>query len=341
MACLIQDKRGIFYIVAKVGTKRIWKSTRTRNKREAYKIFLATDNKPLNEETNGLSHHIASYIQHVKATFGTKTYQVYDLALRNLLRFTGDVSLDIILPRTIDLYKIERLKTVSPATVNIELRAFKAFFNCLRRWEYVAKNPCEGITSVRSPQRIPAYLTMEQLEKLVKGIGDPWLRRIVTFAAMTGARLGEILHLTWNNVDMVNRVMLIQSSVSYQVKSGKVRAIPMNQSVFEMLNRTQERTGLVFPGKRGGTAQTNHVSRRFRQAVRAAGMDRRLHFHSLRHTFASLLVQKGVSLYHVQKLLGHSSPRVTEIYAHLQNPLLHSVVDIIQMNSICSTKSTS
>jgi site-specific recombinase XerD len=69
-----------------------------------------------------------------------------------------------------------------------------------------------------------------------------------------------------------------------------------------------------------------------KKAVRAAGLDDRLHFHSARHAFASWLVRAGVSLYEVQKLLGHSSPTVTEVYSHLQPEHLHGRVNKITVS---------
>ena len=75
------------------------------------------------------------------------------------------------------------------------------------------------------------------------------------------------------------------------------------------------------------------ITHAFKKAVVAARLeDGRIHFHSLRHTFASWLVQDGVSLYEVQKLLGHSSTRVTEVYSHLQPEMRHDTVNRIHVN---------
>jgi site-specific recombinase XerD len=93
----------------------------------------------------------------------------------------------------------------------------------------------------------------------------------------------------------------------------------------------RESSDLVF-ARRGFQIGESFVSHRFKEYVRMAGLDERLHWHSLRHTFASWLVQDGVSLYAVQKLLGHSSVTVTEIYSHLQPEKLHDTVNRIQVS---------
>ena len=74
------------------------------------------------------------------------------------------------------------------------------------------------------------------------------------------------------------------------------------------------------------------VSKSFKAAVRRAGLDERLHFHSMRHGYASWLVQKGASLYEVQKLLGHTSITVTQVYAHLAPSELHDTVNRIHLD---------
>lgn len=175
----------------------------------------------------------------------------------------------------------------------------------------------------------PPYLTEEELQKVLREVRDLWLKRIVIFASMTGLRLGELLNLKWEDINLDTKTIIIKSSDNYRVKCGKMRVLPLNKVATDLLTEFPDRSGLVFRGKRGGIANGNFVSRKFREVIRSSDLDQRLHFHSLRHSFASLLVKKGTSLFQVQKLLGHSSSRVTEIYAHLQTSDMHQIVDRI------------
>ena len=84
---------------------------------------------------------------------------------------------------------------------------------------------------------------------------------------------------------------------------------------------------VVFHNKNGGELLYTSVSQKFKKYVRRAALNDKLHFHSLRHSFASALVSSGVSLYAVQKLLGHTSSRTTEIYSHLLPQQLHFEVN--------------
>ena len=82
--------------------------------------------------------------------------------------------------------------------------------------------------------------------------------------------------------------------------------------------------------KENGKAFTgDYVSKKFKRACKAAGMDKAIHFHSLRHSFASNLAQKGVSLYVIKELLGHSSISTTEIYSHLNMDSLKEAIRIL------------
>jgi len=253
---------------------------------------------------------------------------MYRIILQHFHSFLKDTNVDLITSRHIDVYKIERSKKVKSTTVNIEIRGIRAFFNRLKRWEIITKNPCDGISQIRT-ESIPVFIKKEELPILIDGIKDNWLRDIVVFAIMTGMRLGELLNLNWSDVNFGANTILVRDSDVYRVKGGKSRIVPLNSTAIEILSHKRKDEGLIFKGKLGNRANPNFVSKKFRLVIRSLGLDRKLHFHSLRHTFASLLVMNGTSLYQVQKLLGHSSSRVTEIYAHLQNSELHHVVNDI------------
>ena len=87
--------------------------------------------------------------------------------------------------------------------------------------------------------------------------------------------------------------------------------------------------GYVFHKKRGVVFSENYISKKFKQGCRLAGVSEKIHFHSLRHSFASNLVQRGVPIYTLQKLLGHSSVTTTEIYSHLSLDGLRDAVNVL------------
>jgi len=334
MPSIIRERKsGIYFVITTSNGKRVWKSTKTRNRKEAYQIFSNPGTTLIKHDpSKQLSSCIDEYLLFVQTTHSRKTLEIYKLALNHFIASVGDIGIDLIKSKDIDFYKVERAKIVSPTTVNIELRAIRTFFNNLKRWEMIEKDPCQGIKKINVPEQTPLYFDEQQQGELIEAIQDVWLREIVIFALMTGTRLGEIMNLQWSDVNLATKTITIKSSLSYQVKTGKLRTIPMNETVFSLLNEKSVKEGLVFKGMKGKRANANFVSEKFRECVRKNGFDKRLHFHSLRHSFASVLVKKGASLFQVQKLLGHSSPSITEIYAHLQSSDMHDVVEILKLN---------
>ncbi len=334
MACLFQRKNGVYYVVWCENRKRVWRSTRTHDEEEARRVrdqIMAARARA--NERRFLSGCVREYLGFVKTNLSPSTLTIYRPTLQRLVSVLGDQLVAHIDPRAIERYKELRAASVSPTTVNIELRTIKAFFSRLKYWKLIRENPCSEVTQLRVPQVPPAFLTSEQLKTLVDSIVEPWLREIVIFASMTGMRLGEVLNVQWSDISCDAGTILVRSSDGYRVKGGKMRTVPMNGTVATLLQAKTRREGLVFKGRRGWRrAYGSYVSKKFKEAVRSLGFDERLQFHSLRHTFASLLVQRGVSLYEVQNLLGHSTVAVTQIYAHLQPSTLQAAVNKISLN---------
>jgi site-specific recombinase XerD len=236
----------------------------------------------------------------------------------------------------IDRYKTARLQKVKPVSVNVELRMLKSAFGTALRWKTVDENPCKGVPLAHVPDQMPIFLTPNDFETLIHSIPEPWFRELVVFAVLTGLRRAEIVNLRWVDVDLDRGVIHIQSSPRFKTKQGRRRTVPLNSTALEMLKakRNQQGGEHVFT-LHGEGISPDWVSHLFKRYVRKAKLaDQRLHFHSVRHSFASWLVQGGATLYEVQKLLGHSSPKVTEIYSHLQPEQMHATVNriVVSMN---------
>jgi integrase len=210
----------------------------------------------------------------------------------------------------------------------------KSAFSTAVRWKLIPENPCKGVQFARIPEQAPVFMSPGDFEKLIKTISEPWFRELVVFAVVTGLRRGEISNLQWGNVDLERRIIQVQSDVRFKTKQGRRRTVPLNSTALEILKSREESRGLgyvfTFNGQRVSCDWITHLFKRY---VRKACLtDSRIHFHSVRHSFASWLVQSGATLYEVQRLLGHSSSKVTEIYSHLQPEQLHSTVNKIQIS---------
>jgi integrase len=247
------------------------------------------------------------------------TARSYALATRNFISILGDMPLDELTSKHVSDFKIRRMQTVSPASVNVDLRSMKALFSILVQWEWLAKNPFNNVKLVRISETETPFLNEERISMVISSIQNEQLKQIVSFAYYTGCRLNEILHVQWSDIEWTNAHITIRNTVSFNTKSRKNRIVPMHPELGKILSQIRRRaeTEYVFWNRRGGLVRSDTISHQFKRVLRKNKLPETLHFHSLRHSFASILVQKGTPIYQVSKLLGHSSVKVTERYAHL------------------------
>ena len=262
------------------------------------------------------------------------TIRIHKSALNNFINNFGDLHLNNVSLKQIDQFKAIRLQTVSPVTVNIELRSLKSIFNTALRWNLITTNPFSKTRFCLIPETAPIFLTKQDFQILLSVIKVEWLKEVIIFAVLTGMRRDEILNLKWQNINLDSASILIQSSANFKTKQGKRRTIPINNIALQMLNRLQQKKSaseFIF-NLNGKQIKNSWLSHSFKKAVRVAQLNDAIHFHSLRHTFASWLVQGGTPIYEVQKLLGHSNIKVTEIYSHLQPDNLLKTVNKLQIS---------
>jgi integrase len=206
------------------------------------------------------------------------------------------------------------------------IRTAKAAFNhAINTDLFDSKNPAVGIKLFREP-KTEHYLKDDELERLIKVLRTDTNRPVcllALFLLATGMRLNEALSTKWSDVDIGNRLLVISSERS---KSKNVRSVPLSDTAIGILEELREMSDgqHVFVGKLGQPLK--HVHKVWNRLRRQAGLPH-LRMHDLRHQYASFLVNSGRTLYEVQQILGHSSPLVTQRYAHLSTKALQEATD--------------
>lgn len=252
MSTLIRHKSGVFYLISSIDGKRVWRSLRTRDKREAYQLFLRDESSPPSTKTLTLIEAQEEYMEYVRVNLSRGSIDIYRNVFSQFNKFMSNRPITEITPRDIDLYKSHRISMVSPNSVNHDLRTLRAFFNRLLIWQLVAKNPCTGIKDIKLVETTRPFLSAADLNALLQHTKGTSIHEIISFAAMTGLRRGELLNLTWKDVDLERGTILVRSSISYRTKSGKVRAVPLNSASRKILSEVEKTSDYIFPGDRGG-----------------------------------------------------------------------------------------
>ncbi len=147
-------------------------------------------------------------------------------------------------------------------------------------------------------------------------------------------RPGELINMQWSWIDFFQNQITVKCTAGFQTKSKKERIVPKSEKVraiiFNRFNTSQHHSNeIVFYHFKGRKLHQETVSKQFKEAVRKSNLNEKIHFHSLRHSFASLLAQKGVSLYIIKELLGHEDLVTTQIYCHLQQQNLKDAVNLL------------
>jgi site-specific recombinase XerD len=216
-----------------------------------------------------------------------------------------------------------------PKTINIELGTLKAMFYLAMKWGYTATNPVVGVDRMKTIRKQePRFLTEEECDKLLSNCNE-WQYPIFCTFLHTGMRKQELMNLEWNDVDFDRRIIKIRIKDGWTPKTAE-RNIPIGNGLLKLLQEHKEKTkkgNLVFHDGEGNKIENNKLRKQLMKITRKNGLADITKLHTLRHTFASHLVMKGVDLPTVKQLLGHSDISTTMIYSHLAPNHLTDAVD--------------
>jgi integrase/recombinase XerD len=206
----------------------------------------------------------------------------------------------------------------SGQTLNQHLQALKAFMKIVFG---VALPP--DLHFARRAKRLPVVLTRQEIAGLLNAIPNRRHRLLVGLAYGAGLRVSEVVHLRVRDVDLAELTVTVR-----QGKGGRDRMTVFPERMRDgiaWLIGANEGSSYLFESARGGALATRSAQALFTAARKRAKIQKAATFHSLRHSFATHLLENGVDVRYVQELLGHQNIRTTQIYTKVTNPQLKNI----------------
>ncbi len=283
-----------------------------------------------------LSKFTESYLEHVKTRHGPSYLVNVRHALAHLAKSLGNPALTQVSRRAVEEHVTTLRRAYAVATVNGEIRILRAALHKAIDWGYLRENPFRGVKFLRDPSADSKirFLSEEEITRLL-ATTEGQLHDVFATLFYTGLRREELVTLWWEDLDFERDLLHVrikdwvdEQGVArhWHPKGKRERTIPIHPALKPILAAQPRRGRTVFTNEEGNSLHTSLGCLIDRWQKRTGW---RVTCHMLRHTFASHLVQKNVSLYLVGELLGHSGPEVTKIYARLVPKQLGHVVALL------------
>jgi len=229
-------------------------------------------------------------------------------------------------------------KQYSKSTIARKLATLRSFYKFLVKRGHLTNNPVTAVRTPKQDKKLPKFLEYDQVKKLLDTPpSDSWLgardRAIMETLYGTGVRVSELVALNIEDVDFLGEVIHVRG------KGKKERISPIGSSALQSIqhymefrNRRAQSNGnfdskVLFVNKHGKRLSTRSVRRKMDKYLKMAGLDPSISPHTLRHSFATHMLNNGADLRSVQELLGHQSLSTTQIYTHLTTKKLKEVYD--------------
>lgn len=249
------------------------------------------------------------------------TLDSYNIELRvfseHVKKRTQDITTSDI---RVYLGEFDNLKVSS---ISRKLSVLKSFFGWLTAEEFIQRDPTKKIKPPRKEKRLPKALSIEELEMLREGCETKRQRAFIEVMYASGCRLSEVQQLNKNDID--NRLM----STKVIGKGNKEREVYLSfKAMYHLKKYLQSRDDdcealFVTERKPYRRLSNSGIQREIGKIAKQAGLEKNVHPHILRHTFATLLLNNGAELAAVQALLGHENASTTQIYAQLSEEKKH------------------
>lgn len=328
-------KRGeSYYIIYRHSGKQMWKKA-GESKKEAERQLTETISK-INKGTYKelkaatFKEFGKAWLRRHKAHLKESSYLTYQMIVeKHLFPFFGEYELKDVDSELIQEWISQKLEEgLKPSAVHKYFVPLREMLFHAVKWGYLYRNPAEGVTKPKLEKKEIDYLTPEEIGKLLEAAQDrPRDYTLLLTLCLTGLRIGEALALSWDDIDFVSSTIFVRRSIyngkitTPKSKSSRRRVsvprILLDTLLSYQLSCPDSKDNLIFASQDGNPMDRNNVRKRvLDRALLKAGL-RKVSIHSLRHSYATMLLEQGENIKFVQKQLGHSSISTTlDLYGH-------------------------
>lgn len=284
-----------------------------------------------------LDRYIQKFIIYLKIEKNASPHTItnYQIDLKEFNNSVKEKVLENITPVDVRLF-LARMKEkgFSKRTVARKMACLRSFFRFLCREGYIKSNPATGLQTPRLEKRLPLFLDTDQVVKLIEspdlfdvyGLRD---RAILETLYSSGIRVSELVGLNRENIDFISGVLKVYG------KGKKERLAPIGDRALRAIRNYLEKVPAsnikekkaVFLNKKKRRMSDRAVRRVVEKYIRKTSMNEKISPHSLRHSFATHLLDRGADLRSVQELLGHANLSSTQIYTHVTTERLKTIYD--------------
>jgi site-specific recombinase XerD len=250
--------------------------------------------------------------------YSQKTIKSYLLCLANYFKYIEIIEKNPEI-KVIKKYLLEKQKIgLSGQTINLYLNAIKYFYR------EVAKSRIKiDLKFSKVSKKLPIVLSREDIGKIINSIGNKKHKLLIALAYGAGLRVSEIINIRVEDVNINEMTIHVKEAKG---KKDRLTIFPEKiQNDLKNMVADKNSGDLIFESQRGGKLTERTAQKVFQRALKATGIKKEATFHSLRHSFATHLLENGTDIRYIQELLGHANIRTTQIYTKVTNPKLRNI----------------
>ena len=271
------------------------------------------------------------YLETLKLkNYSQATIKTYRLHFQRFLKYYSEIQLEDITHEQIRKYLLYLVqeKHYSTSAQNQAINSIKYYY------EKVLGKPVEKyyVPRPRKEKKLPEVLSEEEVTRILKQIKNLKHKCIIYLIYSAGLRLTEVVHLKITDIQSDRRQIFIRSA-----KGNKDRYVILSDTILKLLReyyKEYKPTIWLFENQPGIQYSRRSVQKIFRKAVENSGVKKHATIHTLRHSFATHLLEHGTDLRYIQELLGHKSSRTTEIYTHITHTAKNKIVSPLDILDI-------